>query len=658
MKNFLVLWIACVPFLSASTPGTSPEARVPQDADALLKQAETHMAEGSYELARAIYVELAARDLAPETERWLEFRVPDATWRSLAAANVTDPSQVEAARKQLEALVERAARPEDRDRTWAEAEESLGDFWWNSSWYRDAGTAMTRYRPAMDWWASARDVDLARERRLAMLFRLARPAWAWEGWMPGSYGAGLPLDLLEDALQVARAPAELAYVEYLYALSLSRQVSGPNGSASVEKHYRAALEGGRASESYDDALIAYAQWLESGGRWVRRDDGSVQQEPDAVGALALYERIVHEFREGESAWWHQARDRARAIQEPELSVAVGSTFLPGSEVAYHLGWRNVASIDLALLPLELVSAVGFRDPNTGAGNWLDVLDLRDLRPRLQWKHETGDRGDHRQSDAALTLTEKLDPGAYVLIARAGSLERREPVLVTDGALRVKTVGERALAWATSAQTGEPLPGAEVRLWARAHDARGSAFWVDRTAKTGADGVAQLELPSSAYDLELFAAMQHGDDQAFAILSSAVDTDTSGWRIYACTDRPAYRPGQAVQWKTIVRRFQGTSYQTPNGEKLAYTVQGPRGDEVAKGELLLDAFGSAFGVLETDAKMALGPYYVSFQRRKDGMGIGSAELFRLEEYKLPEFEVRVTTPEDPPAQPACSTSLAT
>ncbi len=644
MKHLFFILTVCVPLLSPpslSRPGLSP-----QDHDELLRRAEAQMAEGSYELARATYAQLAGHEVPPEMARWLEFRVPDATWRSLAAANVTDPSQVEAARKQLEELVERAARPEEHDRTWAEAQESLGDFWWNTSWYRDLGSAMTRYRPAMDWWASAKDVELARTRWLAMLRRMARPTWAWEGWVPGSYGSPLPLDLLEDALEVAEEPADHAYVEYLYAASLSRQVSGPNGSLSVEKHFRAALEGGRAGESYDDALMAYAQWLESGGRWVRREDGSLQQEAEAAGALALYQRLVREFREGESAYWHQARDRARAIQAPELSVMVGSAFVPGSEVAYQLGWRNIASVQLTLVPVELVTAVRFRDPNAGAGAWLDALEVEGVPPRLSWKYDTGDRGDHRQGEARLALAEKLEPGAYVLVARSGALEQRQLVLVTDGALVVKAIGSKALVWATGAQDGAPLPGADVHLWAHAHDKQGHPFWVDRSAKTGADGVAQIELPGSAYDLELFAAMQHPRGQAFAVLSSAVETETSGWRIYACTDRPAYRPGQAVQWKTIVRRFQGTSHQTPAGETIAYTVQGPRGDEVGKGELVLDAFGGASGVLETDLKMALGPYQIAFQRRKDGAGIGSAELFRLEEYKLPDFEVRIATPEVP------------
>src|SRR5687767_15364930 len=44
-------------------------------------------------------------------------------------------------------------------------------------------------------------------------------------------------------------------------------------------------------------------------------------------------------------------------------------------------------------------------------------------------------------------------------------------------------------------------------------------------------------------------------------------------------------------------------------------------------------------------MPLGQYTVTFQNEKETTHIGSATLFRLEEYKLPEFKVSVQTPEE-------------
>ena len=85
------------------------------------------------------------------------------------------------------------------------------------------------------------------------------------------------------------------------------------------------------------------------------------------------------------------------------------------------------------------------------------------------------------------------------------------------------------------------------------------------------------------------------------------------------------------------------YSTPAGRELGYRIVGPRGDEVAKSMLTLSAFGGGWGSLELSPTMALGEYRVEFTA--DSRQVGAAMLFRLEEYRLPEFRVSVATPED-------------
>ena len=60
---------------------------------------------------------------------------------------------------------------------------------------------------------------------------------------------------------------------------------------------------------------------------------------------------------------------------------------------------------------------------------------------------------------------------------------------------------------------------------------------------------------------------------------------------------------------------------------------------------MNSFGSAWGTLELTEAMPLGEYQVQFWEEGRKRGIGAATLFRLEEYKLPEFKVSVSTPEE-------------
>ena len=118
-----------------------------------------------------------------------------------------------------------------------------------------------------------------------------------------------------------------------------------------------------------------------------------------------------------------------------------------------------------------------------------------------------------------------------------------------------------------------------------------------------------------------------------------------WKIYAFTDRPAYRPAETANWKFIARRYNGSVYSTPANVTIEYEITDPRGTKVKSDKIRLNEFGSAWGSLELTDKMPLGEYRVTFWDEGRQHGIGNATLFRLEEYKLPEFKVSVTTPEE-------------
>ena len=130
-------------------------------------------------------------------------------------------------------------------------------------------------------------------------------------------------------------------------------------------------------------------------------------------------------------------------------------------------------------------------------------------------------------------------------------------------------------------------------------------------------------------------------QAFAAGNAGgVNQGGEAWRIYAFTDRPAYRPKETVQWKFIARRFGNGVYSTPANQVVEYQINDPRGTKVSEGKSTLNSFGSAWGSLELGEQLPLGEYNVQFWDNGRKNSIGSARLFRLEEYKLPEFKVSV------------------
>ncbi|MHC4141548.1 MAG: hypothetical protein ACYSUF_06580, partial [Planctomycetota bacterium] len=119
------------PAATLAAPDSDP--KLPPEYSRLKDRAETFCAEGSYARARQLYERASDLDLPESEARWVTFRVADTTWRAQAGSRTHDNTVFEKVRQQLEQVVGEIKRPEDRDRVWAEAQESLGDFWWARS---------------------------------------------------------------------------------------------------------------------------------------------------------------------------------------------------------------------------------------------------------------------------------------------------------------------------------------------------------------------------------------------------------------------------------------------------------------------------------------------------------------------------------------------
>ena len=105
-------------------------------------------------------------------------------------------------------MVRDIKRSEDKDRIWAEVKESLGDFWWVRKQTRNWSTAWQLYQQALDWWAGARDIELARDRYLKIIWSISSPPWCDRYYVYGNYGNRLPLNVLENVLKIAKRPAD------------------------------------------------------------------------------------------------------------------------------------------------------------------------------------------------------------------------------------------------------------------------------------------------------------------------------------------------------------------------------------------------------------------------------------------------------------------
>lgn len=611
----------------------------------LKTEAERLYAEASYSQAHDLYEKAAALKPPAAEARWVQFRLADTLWRAQAGSETADSTKYERAREQLEDLVrDRVDADGEHDFVWAEAQQSLGDFYWARRDSHDWGTAWTHYQQALDWWAGTRDVEAARARYLKIVWAIASPAYADTNYYYSYYGNVLPLDVLENVLKIATSANDKAHAHYLLAMTL-RTLGQEEQIPRVPEEFEAALAVGKSSDWYDDALYFYSVWMLNG---VQRQlgNGEWRQGPDYVKALELSRRLVREFQKGETRYYDQAQQQIDSIVKPSVSINVSNIFLPDSEVQTYVSWHNVKRIDFALYRVELTRDVSFTK-DTGSGMLAQQIRTTGQEKVKAWSKETGDKGDYTPGQEMMHIDGKLPVGAYIIEAIGdGGVRARDLILVTDATLVLKTSGKQALVYFCHAITGAPLPGANVKLLQKVYENQ-NWVWHELSGTTDSDGLAHFNLLANAqYYSEMFVSASSAGRQAFSAGNSSYYSPNDAlWRIYAFTDRPAYRPRETVQWKFIARKYANGVYSTPAKQVVEFEVTDPRGTKITEGKTTLNAFGSAWSSLELAETMPLGEYHVTFWDADRRHGIGSATLFRMEEYKLPEFKVSVSTPEE-------------
>ena len=226
-----------------------------------------------------------------------------------------------------------------------------------------------------------------------------------------------------------------------------------------------------------------------------------------------------------------------------------------------------------------------------------------------------------------------EKGVYLVEAARGELRAYTLLMISDIAMVTKAVRGRALNLVVDRGTGQPIPGANIALLARDEHLADT--------ETGTDGIGNFKLPAAKAagqerDFRIVAA--HGGD--FAV--NTLQQDSAGaeqWMGYIYTDRPVYRPGHTVHFKGILRTSGAAGYGVPAGQSVTVVINDPDQKPVYQKALTAGDNGTVHDDFTLPAAASLGNYFIEV-KPKQGDGYMSGD-FEVQEYKKPEYEVRVT-----------------
>ena len=229
--------------------------------------------------------------------------------------------------------------------------------------------------------------------------------------------------------------------------------------------------------------------------------------------------------------------------------------------------------------------------------------------------------------------QNLPKGLYLVEATDGQLRAYTIVIVSELGLVTKTTEGQVLTFAADRTSGAPVSGVDVRVWA---DKKEKAH-----LKSDASGLAETAVSEGQYqDVRVLAV--HDDDVALVTPYSynISSNPAEDWAGYVYTDRPVYRPTHTVHFKVILRTRSGEGFKVPTGEQVQVLIEDPDSKSVFQSTLPISSFGTIHGDLNLSATAALGYYSISVSGR-GGQRYAINGGFYVEEYKKPEYEVKVT-----------------
>ncbi len=242
---------------------------------------------------------------------------------------------------------------------------------------------------------------------------------------------------------------------------------------------------------------------------------------------------------------------------------------------------------------------------------------------------------HSQSrwDRQTVAVPVAEKGVYLVEAVKGQLRAYTILIVSDIALITKTGKGRIVNLLLDRRSGEPIPHATI--WLEGRDKTLSS------AETDANGFALSPFDGSKADDVRVVARNHDDYAVSTLAGYAFGVDREEWKGYVYTDRPVYRPGHTVHFKAILRTQAPAGYEVPAGKTVSVQVQDADQKPVYQKTLTVTAMGTVHDDLTLAAGAALGDYAIEIRSGE----LSANGQFEVQEYKKPEYEVRVT-----PAKP--------
>ncbi|MFT7621104.1 MAG: hypothetical protein ACI9WU_000265 [Myxococcota bacterium] len=321
---------------------------------------------------------------------------------------------------------------------------------------------------------------------------------------------------------------------------------------------------------------------------------------------------------------------AIAVAAQVAPYTYSDTFLPGQNITVMVRSIRVSSVDVEVYKIPMAVVKQRLGKLTDHKNM--VLDAS-WKPMLTYRQPVS--GGHQLRWRTTRVEPAFQEAGFYIVRVAGAGKAKLiPLVVTQLSLISKRAPNATWVWATDLDTGEPRKGVTILGEGTAKDAHPPASLLN-PGKSRKDGLRRFS-GKHAKNIRYWGFQ--GDNIAYVDTVPASAAQSLSFRTYVYTDRPAYRPGDLVNYKVIARANDGGVYRVKPGEKWSVAIRDVEGQIVHRADHESNLFGTFHGQFTLGETPALGTWSVE-ARSEDKVQSGR---FKVLEYRKPEYALQVST----------------
>ncbi|MBI3866706.1 MAG: tetratricopeptide repeat protein, partial [Planctomycetia bacterium] len=343
-----------------------------------------------------------------------------------------------------------------------------------------------------------------------------------------------------------------------------------------------------------------------------------------LGKLA---EALEAYKKVEGKHQAQAHQRIAALTSKQLEIVTERKFRSNEKPRIKLTTRNLENVSIKLYRVDLADY--FRKMHLATG--VESLDIALIDPDKTWEHKVESYEKYRRTDQQVEIPVE-GPGVTAITVSSDALEATTMLVVSDIDIIVKSSRNELFVFAQNLLTNKPAEGVNLLI------SDGSKVFSE--AATGKDGILQkkFEELKTVTDLRVFATQEgHAASSLVNLngLNFAVGLSPKG---YLFSERPAYRAGQLVNVKGVIRWVANDRYTFKAGEKYQLDVYDSRGRVIHTETVALGEFGTIAAHFMLPGTAPQGAYRV--HAHQPGRDQSYETSFVVHEYQLEPIQFSV------------------